>query len=62
MSEDNAGESKTENFEKKNEEDSTLVPLLSSKQFVLNETRCIKKKNENWLWYTSIVRKYYSID
>ena len=29
MSEDNAGESKTENFEKKDEEDSTLVPLLS---------------------------------
>ena len=29
MSEDNAGESKTENFEKKDDEDSTLVPLLS---------------------------------
>ena len=29
MSEDNAGESKTENFEKKDEEDSTLVLLLS---------------------------------
>ena len=29
MSEDNAGESKTESFEKKDEEDSTLVRLLS---------------------------------
>ena len=29
MSEDKAGESKTENFEEKDQEDSTLVPLLS---------------------------------
>ena len=48
MSEDNAGESKTENFEKKDEEDSTLVPLLSeySKKLESRVKRCyIEKKS-----------------